>query len=78
MSVLLHWKTTIGRGFGGTGLGEKVEVIFKAYELDPNSPKTSDKTMQEVLATKYNMSMNEAKNMTDNVSEQAKSVGLNV
>ena len=40
-----------------TGLGDKVEVIFKAYELDPNSPKTSDKTMQEVLATKYNMSM---------------------
>ena len=21
-----------------TGLGDKVEVVFKAYELDPNSP----------------------------------------
>lgn len=59
-----------------TGLGSKVEVIYKAYELDSTSPKTSDKTMQEVLATKYNMSVNEAKNMTDNVAEQAKSVGL--
>ena len=60
-----------------TGLGDKVEVIYKAYELDPNSPKTSNQTMQEVLATKYNMSIEEAKNMTNNVVEQAKTVGLN-
>ena len=36
-----------------TGLGEKAEVVFKAFELDPQSPATSDETMQEVLAKKY-------------------------
>ncbi|MCZ2260373.1 DsbA family oxidoreductase [Sporosarcina sp. G11-34] len=60
-----------------TGLGDKVEIIYKAYELDPNSPKVSNQSMQEVLATKYNMSLDEAKNMTNNVVEQAKTVGLN-
>ncbi|AMQ04904.1 MULTISPECIES: DsbA family protein [Sporosarcina] len=60
-----------------TGLGEKAEVVFKAYELDPNSPAVSDTLMTEVLAKKYGMSVEEAKKMTDNVVDQAKSVGLN-
>ncbi|MHA6259874.1 DsbA family oxidoreductase [Sporosarcina sp. CAU 1771] len=59
-----------------TGLSNKIEVVYKAYELDPNTPKKTEKTMHEVLATKYNMSAKEAKNMTDNVAEQAKTVGL--
>ncbi|WP_338653782.1 DsbA family oxidoreductase [Sporosarcina psychrophila] len=60
-----------------TGLGKKAEVVFKAYELDPNSPAVSDTLMTEVLAKKYGMSVEEAKKMTDNVVDQAKSVGLN-
>lgn len=60
-----------------TGLEEKAEVVFKAYELDPNSPAVSDTLMTEVLAKKYGMSVEEAKKMTDNVVDQAKSVGLN-
>ena len=60
-----------------TGLGEKAEVVFKAYELDPNSPAVSDMLMKEVLAKKYGMSVEEAKKMTDNVVDQAKTVGLN-
>ena len=59
------------------GLEDDVEVVFKAYELDPNSPSTTDKTMAEVLAEKYNMSIEEAKSMNENVAEQAKTVGLN-
>ncbi len=59
-----------------TGLEGKAEVVFKAFQLDPNSPETSDKNMQEVLAQKYGTSMEEAKNMTDNVEFQAKTVGL--
>ncbi|MBO0588279.1 DsbA family oxidoreductase [Sporosarcina sp. E16_8] len=60
-----------------TGLGEKAEVVFKAYELDPNSPAVSDTLIKESLAKKYGMSVEEAKKMTDNVVDQAKSVGLN-
>lgn len=59
-----------------TGLGEKAEVVFKAFELDAQSPATSDETMQEVLAKKYGKSIDEAKEMTDNVEVQAKTVGL--
>ena len=60
-----------------TGLGEKAEVVFKAYELDPNSPAVSDTLMTEILAEKYGMTVGEAKKMTDNVVDQAKTVGLN-
>lgn len=59
-----------------TGLKEKTEVVFKAFELDPNSPDASDESMQVVLAKKYGMSLEEAKKMTDNVKVQAKTVGL--
>ncbi|MFJ7935038.1 DsbA family protein [Sporosarcina sp. NPDC096371] len=59
-----------------TGLKESAEVVFKAFELDPNSPATSDQTMPEVLAQKYGTSVEEAKRMTENVKVQAESVGL--
>ncbi len=59
-----------------TGFGDKVEVVFKAYQLDPNTPKSSDKKMLEVLSEKYNMPAEEAKNMSDNIVQQAKTVGL--
>lgn len=58
------------------GLQEKVEVVYKAYELDPNAPATSDKSMRTVLEEKYKIASEEAKAMTDNVAEQAKAVGL--
>ena len=59
-----------------TGLEGKVEVVYKAYELGPNAPATTDETIQESLAGKYNISIDEAKSMTDNVVVQAESVGL--
>lgn len=55
---------------------QDVEVVYKSYELDPNSPATSEKSMAEVLSEKYNMSVEEAKAMTDNVAAQAKAVNL--
>ncbi|AOV06632.1 DsbA family oxidoreductase [Sporosarcina ureilytica] len=56
---------------------EEVEVIYKAFELEPNSIATSDESMIKVLAEKYKISIEEAKAMTDNVALQAQSVGLN-
>lgn len=69
-------KRRLEEAIESTGFGDKVEVVFKAFELDPNSPQTSEKSMTEVLAEKYNSSLEEAKNMTGNVVEQAKTVGL--
>lgn len=59
-----------------TGLKDKVEVVYKAYELAPDSPTTTDKSMTAGLAEKYKISEDEAKVMLDNIAAQAKSVGL--
>lgn len=58
------------------GLDSQTEVEFKSFELDPNTPKTSDKSMYEVLAEKYGSTIEAAKQMTAGVVEQAKTVGL--
>lgn len=69
-------KRRLEEALAETGLEGKAEVVFKAFELDPQSPATSDESMQEVLAKKYGTSIDEAKKMTDNVAVQAKTVGL--
>jgi len=59
-----------------TNLGDHIEVVFKAYQLDPDTPETSDESMLDNLAAKYQISSDKAKNMLNNVAEQAKTVGL--
>ncbi len=58
------------------GITDQAEVEFKSFQLDPNTPKISDKSMYEVLAEKYGSTVEAAKQMTAGVAEQAKSVGL--
>lgn len=53
-----------------------VEVIYKSFELDPNAMRDPGKNMHALLAEKYGMSMEQAKAANENVSNQAKSVGL--
>ncbi|HEY9578091.1 MAG TPA: DsbA family oxidoreductase [Pseudobacillus sp.] len=55
---------------------EQVTVHFKSFELAPDAPKESSKTIHEVLAAKYGMSIEQAKAANTNVAEQAKTVGL--
>ncbi|MCM3786295.1 DsbA family oxidoreductase [Neobacillus mesonae] len=57
--------------------GESVEVIYRSFELNPNEAVDTDQTTYESLAQKYGTSVDQAKAMTANVVEQAKSVGLN-
>ena len=59
-----------------TGLGERAEVIFKSYELDPQSPETSGESMVSVLARKYSTTEAQAEGMTANVAAAAQEVGL--
>src|SRR6185312_880891 len=70
-------KRRLEEALAETGLEDKAEIVFKAFELDPNTPKTSTQSVYENLAEKYGMSIDEAKKMTANVVEQAKTVGLN-
>jgi predicted DsbA family dithiol-disulfide isomerase len=54
----------------------QVEVEFKSFELDPNSPKNNGQNIHEVLAKKYGMSLEQAKKANQGVGQQAASVGL--
>ena len=55
---------------------EQVEVEFKAFELDPNSLMYNGESIHEVLANKYRMSVEQAKQANQNVGNQAATVGL--
>lgn len=55
---------------------DEVEVIFRSFELDPHAPVNVDHDIHDMLAAKYGMSREQAKQMNDQVSEQARSVGL--
>ncbi|MGE8206710.1 DsbA family oxidoreductase [Heyndrickxia sp. NPDC080065] len=55
---------------------DKVEVVFRSFELDPNSKKDINLNIHEVLAKKYGMSVEQAKQMNENVGKQAEEVGL--
>lgn len=59
-----------------TGFSNEAEIIFKSYELDPNSPEVSEETTVSALARKYGTTEAEAQSMTANVSAAAKEVGL--
>lgn len=69
-------KVTLEKALAELKLSDKVEIIYKAYQLDPNAPKMSRKNTFEVLAEKYDISQEEAKGMMQNVVNKAASVGL--
>lgn len=55
---------------------DQVEVEFKSYELDPNAPIKSEKSIYEELASKYGQSIEKAREMCANIAHQASNVGL--
>lgn len=55
---------------------DEIEVSFRSFELDPNAPVTMEEDLFDILAKKYGASREQAIQMTKNVEEQAKSVGL--
>lgn len=55
---------------------EKVHVIWRSFELDPSSPLQRPGTLEEMLAKKYNVSLQQATAMNARVTGLAKEVGL--
>lgn len=55
----------------------EVELVFKSFELDPNSKKKFDENIHEIIAKKYNISVEQAKASNNQIVEQAKANGLN-
>lgn len=55
---------------------DQVEVEFKSFELDPNAQTYSGTGINEALAKKYGMSIEEAKRANEGIGSQAAGVGL--
>ena len=55
---------------------ESVQVVWRSFELDPNSPRQLPGTLEEMLAQKYRVSPQEAAAMNARVSGVASEVGL--
>ncbi len=55
---------------------DQVEVVFKSFELDPDCKTDYSVSIHEHLAEKYGISVEQAKEMNENVIRQAKEAGL--
>ncbi len=56
--------------------GDEVEVVWRSFQLDPDAPDTPERTVNEMLAEKYGVSLEEAAAMNDRVSAIAAADGL--
>ncbi len=59
-----------------TSMKENVEIIFHSFELDPNAKKSYAENMNQLIAKKYGMSMEQAVAANNNIINVAKEVGL--
>jgi len=56
---------------------DEVELVFRSFELDHSSKKQSSENINEIIAKKYGISVEQAKASNVQILEQAKEVGLN-
>lgn len=52
------------------------EIEWMSFQLDPNAPEKTDKSIYEILATKYGKDVTWAKQMNANMIEMGEKVGL--
>lgn len=55
---------------------DAIEIVYRAFELDPNAPPAREGTMAEHLAAKYGLDVAEAERMNDHMVEVAATDGL--
>lgn len=55
---------------------DRVEIVYKSFELDPGANTEAGMPTYDMLAHKYGMSLEQVKGMTANVTAQAAAVGL--
>lgn len=56
---------------------EEIEVTFRSFELDKTAKKKYDENINEIIAKKYDIQVEDAKSLNDQIVSQAKTVGLN-
>lgn len=67
-----HFETALKEA----GLEEQVSWEWKSFQLDPNAPKSDDRSIYEILSEKYDQTLERARDMTANVNAMASNVGL--
>lgn len=55
---------------------EQVKLTFKSFELDPRMKSDENKSIHDMLAEKFNTTVEQAKAMNEQVRQRAASVGL--
>lgn len=58
------------------GLGGKINLVYRSFQLDPDAPKNSDKTTVERLASKYNLSPEAAQKRIAMVDKAGEGEGI--
>ncbi len=58
--------------------GDDVEVIYRSYQLDPSAPKETEKSIYELLASKYGQTVEWAKQANENVKSMGAKAGLSL
>ncbi len=53
-----------------------VDVTYHAFELDPEAPASTDEALDEILAAKYQMPVDQARTMNARLADQAAQLGL--
>lgn len=58
------------------GFDENVEVVWRSFELDPGAPRQPATALDEALAAKYGMSLEQARTMMGEMTRTAAKEGL--
>ena len=58
------------------GLGGNINLVYRAFQLDPNAPKNSDKSTLERLTAKYNLTPEVAQKRIEMVDKAGKGEGI--
>jgi len=59
-----------------SGFSDKVEIVYKSFELDPNAKRDGNLPARELLMKKYGMSSERAAQSIEDLTRSAKEVGL--
>lgn len=69
-------ETTLEKVIEGLKDGENMEIVFKAYELDPKTPAVPVQTMTEHFMTEHKQTEEEAIKQIEHITKMASRIGL--
>ncbi len=69
-------ETRLERAIEELGLKDKVQIDYRAFELDPTAPKEVISSTPERFAMKYRISLEDAKKQVDEISALGKELGI--